>query len=88
MGYDGINKCTPPRKSGETPSVSTRFILGVENEQADAGRDCRTRLTRQNSQARTGTVHFPSSADHEKNWQPYPVDPYSATCGNHPYTKT
>ena len=35
MGYDGINKCTPPRKSGEIPSVSTRFILGAENEQAD-----------------------------------------------------
>ena len=23
-------------------------------------------------------VHFPCSADHEQDWQPYPVDPYSA----------
>ena len=25
--------------------------------------------------------HLPCSADHEQqDWQPYPVDPYSATC--------
>ena len=30
----------------------------MENEQADAGRDCRTRLARQNSQARTGTGKY------------------------------
>ena len=24
-----------------------------------------------------GNIHFPCSADHEKDWQPYPVDPYS-----------
>ena len=49
------------------------------DEQADTGRDCRTRLTRSNSQARTGTgsIHFPCSAEHEQDWQPYPVDPYS-----------
>ena len=26
-------------------------------------------------------VHFPCSADQEEDWQPYPVDPYSATYG-------
>ena len=25
-----------------------------------------------------GDIHFPCSADHERDWQPYPVDPYSA----------
>ena len=25
-------------------------------------------------------VYFPYSADHEQDWQLYPVDPYSATC--------
>ena len=41
-----------------------------ENEQADAGRDGRTRLERPNSQeARMGL--FPYSADHEQDWQPY-----------------
>ena len=33
-----------------------------------------------NSQTRTGqrNINFPCSADHEQDWQPYPVDPYSA----------
>ena len=32
-----------------------------------------------------GNVHFPSSADHEQDWQPYLVDPYSAICDDHTY---
>ena len=51
-----------------------------ENEQADAGRDdCRTRLVKPNSQARTGQGknNFRCSADHEQDWHPYSVDPYS-----------
>ena len=24
-----------------------------------------------------GNIHFPCSAEHEQDWQPYPVDPYS-----------
>ena len=60
------------------------------DEQADAGRDGRTRLARPNSQARTGTgeYYFPCSADHEQDWQPYPVDPYSAKCDDHTYIHT
>ena len=27
-----------------------------------------------------GNIHFPCSADHEQDWQTYPVDPYSAVC--------
>ena len=30
-----------------------------------------------------GNIHFPCSADHEQDWQPYPVDPYSAVCDDH-----
>ena len=33
-----------------------------------------------------GNAHFPCSADHEQDWQPYPVDPYSAICDDHTYT--
>ena len=33
-----------------------------------------------------GNVHFPCSADHEQDWQPYPVDPYSAICDDRTYT--
>ena len=62
----------------ESLEVSTRFILSMENEQVDAGRDCRTRLAsilrRERGQE---NIHFPCSADHEQDWQPYPVDPSS-----------
>ena len=27
-----------------------------------------------------GNTNFPCSADHKQDWQPYPVDPYSAIC--------
>ena len=29
--------------------------------------------------------HFTCSANYEQDWQPYPVDPYSATCDDHTY---
>ena len=35
-----------------------------------------------------GNVHFPCSADHEQDWQPYPVDPYSAICDDRTYIYT
>ena len=35
-----------------------------------------------------GNVHFPCSADNEQDWQPYPVDPYSAICDDHTYIHT
>ena len=28
------------------------------------------------------------AADHEQDWQPYPVDPYSAICDDHTYIHT
>ena len=33
-------------------------------------------------------IHFSCSADHEQNWQPYLVDPYSAICDDHTYIHT
>ena len=43
-----INEWTPPRNSGGIPPVSKRHQIqpGYRDEQADAGRDCRTRLAR------------------------------------------
>ena len=32
-----------------------------------------------------GNVNFPCSADHEQDWHPYPVDPYSAIYDDHAY---
>ena len=33
-------------------------------------------------------IRFPCSADHVQDWQPYPVDPYSAICDDHTYICT
>ena len=30
-----------------------------------------------------GNCYFPCSGDHEQDWQPYPVDPYSSICHDH-----
>ena len=35
-----------------------------------------------------GNISFPFSADHDQDWQPYPVDPYSAMCDDHTYIHT
>ena len=35
-----------------------------------------------------GNINFPCSADHEQDWQPYPVDSYSAICDDHTYIQT
>ena len=35
-----------------------------------------------------GNINFPCSADHEQDWQPHPVDPYSAICDDHTYIHT
>ena len=35
-----------------------------------------------------GNIIFSCSADHEQDWQPYLVDPYSAICDDHTYIHT
>ena len=35
-----------------------------------------------------GNIHFPCSAEHEQDWQPYPVDPYSAISDDHTVSTT
>ena len=32
-----------------------------------------------------GNLHFPCSADHEQDWQPYTVDPYYVLSNDHTY---
>ena len=74
---------------GRDPVSEHQVQAEYVDEQADARRDCRTLLARPNSQAltRTGNVHFPCSADHEQDWQLYPVDdPYSCYMCDHTYT--
>ena len=71
---------------GRNPVSEHQFQPKYGDGQADTGRDCRTRLTRTNSRARTGiekNVHFPCLTDHEQDWQPYPVGPYFAIRDDH-----
>ena len=35
-----------------------------------------------------GNINFPCSADHEQDWQPYPVDAYPCYMFNHTYIHT
>ena len=35
-----------------------------------------------------GNINFPYSADHEQDWQPYPVDPYSCYMCDHTWHET
>ena len=75
---------------GKNPVSKHQIQPEYGDEQADMGRNCRTRLARPNSQARTGTVkiHFPCPADHEQDWQPYPVDTPSCYMCHHTYIHT
>ena len=76
-------------RKGRVPGVSTRFSPGVDNKRADAaGLDDRTCIARPISQARTETwktPRLPCSADHARDWQPYPVDAQSAISDDHTY---
>ena len=77
MAYGGIHKWTPPRKVGGIPRVSTTFTLGVENGRGRRGTG-RRRLARDTKlsgrERGQEKKRFPCSADHELDWQPYPVD--------------
>ena len=35
-----------------------------------------------------GNIDFPCSAEHEQDWQPYPVDPYSCYTCDHTHLHT
>ena len=89
MAYGGFI-WTPPRNPGGIPKLSTRFSLSMEmsrlTRDGTAEPVSRDQILRR---ARgQGNVHFPCSADHEEDWQPYPVDPYSAICDDHTYIYT
>ena len=67
--------------------VSIRFSLSMEEEQANAGRDGRTCLARPILWVRTGRgeFFFSCSADHEQDWQRYPVDLVSTESADHTF---
>ena len=77
MAYGDLNKqMDAAAEIGRNPVSKHQIQPGCVDEEADAGRECRTRLARPNYQARTGTGKYSYSLFHEQDWQPYPVYPY------------
>ena len=76
---------------GKNPvKVSTRFSLSIEmrrlTRDGTAEPVLRDQIPRR--ERGQGKNHFPCSADHEQDWQPYPVDPYSCYMCDHTYIYT
>ena len=73
---------------GRNPVSKHQIQSGYGDKQADAGRDCRTRLARPNSQARTGTrkivffVQLTTSRIGNLSWLIHTL----AICDGHPYS--
>ena len=65
---------------GRNPVSKHQIQSEYRDEQADEGRDCRTVSRDQilRHERGQGDTHFPCSADHDQDWQPCPVGPYSA----------
>ena len=63
---------------GRNPVSKHQIQPEYGDEQADARRARHVR--------EQGNIHFPCLADHEQDWQPYPIDPYSGImCDDHTY---
>ena len=77
---------------GRNPVSKHQIQPEYGDEQADAGRDGTAEPVSRDQILRhargQGNIHFPCSADHEQDWQPYPVDSYSAICDDHTYIHT
>ena len=76
------SRCVQREKDRTFTLYTTRFSLSMEmsrlTRDGTAEPVSRDQILRH---ARgQGNINFPCSADHEQDWQPYPVDPYSAVC--------
>ena len=74
--------------NGRNP-VSNQIQPEYGDEQAEAVDGTAEPLSRDQilgRERRQRNIHFPYySADHEQDWQPYPVDLYSTICYDHIY---
>ena len=78
-------------ETGRNP-VSKQHIFSLSMEMSRLTRDrtaepvSRDQILRR--ERRQGNINFPCSANHEQDWQPYPVDPYSCYMCDHTYIHT
>ena len=75
---------------GGNPVTKHRFSLSTEMRRLTRDGTAETVSRDQTLRHKRGQGKhiFPCSADHEQDWQPYPVDPYSAICDDHTYIYT
>ena len=68
--------------------ISTRSSLSMEMSRLMPDGTAEPVLRDQFLRHKRGQVHinFPCSADHEQDWQPYPVDSYSCYMRDHIHT--
>ena len=72
-------------------SISTRFSLSMEMSRLtrDGTAETVSRDQILRHERGQGYTHFPCAADHEQDWQPYPVDPFfSCYMCDHTYIHT
>ena len=74
---------------GRNP-VNTRFSLSMEmsrlTRDGTAEPVSRDQILRH--ERGQGNIHFPCWPDHEQDWQPHPVDPYSCYMCQYTYIQT
>ena len=75
---------------GRNPVISTSFSLSMEMSRLTRDRTAEpvSRYQILRHVRGQGNIHFPCSADHEQDWQPYPVDTHSAVCYDNTYIHT
>ena len=71
---------------GKNPIVCTRLSMEMSRLTRDGTAEPISRDQILRHARGQGNIHFSCSADHEQDWQPYPVDPYSAICDDDDHT--
>ena len=81
MAYGGLNQYMEAAAELGTNPASKHQIRSLSMEMSRLARDGTAETVSRDQILRhergQGNIHFPCSADHEQDWQPHPVDPYS-----------
>ena len=83
MAYGDLNKyMDTAAETGSIPVRKHHIQPEYGDEQANAGRYCRTHLASQifRRERGQGNIHFPCSANQEQDWQSYPMIHTLAIC--------
>ena len=92
MGNLTRNKCAECEKQQQQQQRLIHKLASLSMEMSRLTRDGTGEPVSRDQNLRHArgqrNIHLACSADHEQDWQPYPVDPYSAMCDDHTYIHT